>query len=63
MIKIADKTSNLRAIAKSPPPWPVERKLTYLAWARAVVAGLPYKPPGLIAQFEKAASELEALLR
>jgi (p)ppGpp synthase/HD superfamily hydrolase len=62
VIKIADKTSNLRAIAKSPPPWPLERKRTYLAWAREVVAGLPHKPSGLHAEFEKAAGELEALL-
>ena len=63
VIKLADKTSNLRAIAKSPPPWPLERKRAYLAWARSVIAGLPCKPPGLNAEFEKAASELESLLR
>jgi hypothetical protein len=63
VIKLADKTSNLRAIAKSPPPWPLERKRAYLAWARAVVTGLPYKPTGLTSEFEKAASELESILR
>jgi len=63
VIKIADKTSNLRAIAKSPPPWPLERKRGYLAWARAVVAGLPFKPSGLLAKFEQAAAELEVILR
>ena len=63
VIKLADKTSNLRAIAKSPPPWPLERKRTYLAWARAVVAGLPNKPSGLFAEFNKAASSLEENLR
>ena len=26
VIQQADKTSNLLAIAKSPPPWPLERK-------------------------------------
>ena len=62
VIKIADKTSNLRAIAKSPPPWPVERKREYLKWARDVVAGLPHKPEGLLAEFERAAAELEAAL-
>ena len=63
VIKLADKTSNLRSIAKSPPPWPLERKRTYLEWARAVVAGLPFKPAGLLADFERAASDLEAVLR
>jgi len=63
VIKLSDKTSNLRAIAKSPPPRPLERKREYLAWARRVVAGLRYKPAGLLAQFEKAAAELEAVLR
>jgi guanosine-3',5'-bis(diphosphate) 3'-pyrophosphohydrolase len=62
VIKLADKTSNLRAIAKSPPPWPLERKRTYLAWARDVVAGLPYKPTELYAKFEKTAADLEAIL-
>jgi (p)ppGpp synthase/HD superfamily hydrolase len=54
-IKIADKTANLLAIAKSPPPWPKERKLTYVEWARAVVSGLPFKASGLLARFEEAA--------
>ena len=39
VLKIADKTSNLRAIQHSPPPWPLSRKRRYFAWARAVVAG------------------------
>lgn len=40
MLKIADKTSNLRAIAVSPPAgWDEQRKREYYAWAHAVVAG------------------------
>lgn len=39
ILKIADKTSNLRAIQHSPPPWPASRKRRYFAWAQAVVAG------------------------
>jgi hypothetical protein len=54
-IKIADKTANSLAIAKSPPPWPKERKLAYVKWARAVESGLPFKPSGLLARFEEAA--------
>lgn len=38
MIKLADKTSNLRGIATSPPlGWSHARKLDYFAWARAVI--------------------------
>lgn len=41
LLKLADKTSNLRAVAKSPPAhWPVERRRAYVAWAAAVAAGL-----------------------
>jgi (p)ppGpp synthase/HD superfamily hydrolase len=54
-IKIADKTANLLAIAKSPPPWPTERKRDYVEWARAVVSGLPFKPTGVLARIEEAA--------
>ena len=40
MIKIADKTSNLRSILHSPPAdWSDERRKRYFAWAKAVVAG------------------------
>jgi (p)ppGpp synthase/HD superfamily hydrolase len=37
ILKMADKTSNLRAIQHSPPPWPHARKQRYFAWAKAVV--------------------------
>ena len=39
ILKIADKTSYLRAVQHSPPPWPASRRRRYFAWARAVVAG------------------------
>ena len=40
MLKIADKTSNLRSILASPPShWDLERKRTYFEWAAGVVAG------------------------
>ena len=51
LIKLADKTSNLRALADSPPDWPIEQKREYVRWARAVVSGLPNKPPALLALF------------
>jgi (p)ppGpp synthase/HD superfamily hydrolase len=38
LLKVADKTSNLRALQLSPPPhWPHARKQRYFAWAKAVV--------------------------
>jgi GTP diphosphokinase / guanosine-3',5'-bis(diphosphate) 3'-diphosphatase len=41
ILKLADKTSNLRAIAASPPPdWSVKRRLEYVEWARKVAKGL-----------------------
>jgi (p)ppGpp synthase/HD superfamily hydrolase len=40
MIKLADKTSNLRALAFSPPAgWDLDRKREYFVWARDVAAG------------------------
>jgi (p)ppGpp synthase/HD superfamily hydrolase len=56
VITLADKTSNLLAIAKSPPPWPIERKRDYVKWARTVVSRLSFVPPALLARFEEAAA-------
>lgn len=42
LVKICDKTSNIGAVADSPPlHWEVARQVAYLDWAEAVVAGLP----------------------
>ena len=41
VLKLADKTSNLRALAISPAPdWSMRRKIEYISWARKVVIGL-----------------------
>jgi (p)ppGpp synthase/HD superfamily hydrolase len=41
LIKLADKISNVRSIASSPPAdWPRERRLDYVAFCCNVVAGL-----------------------
>lgn len=40
MLKIADKTCNVRDIVLSPPNWTMARKLEYLDWAEQVVHGL-----------------------
>lgn len=40
MLRIADLTSNLRALRQSPPAdWPHERQRDYFRWAREVVSG------------------------
>ncbi|WP_046864780.1 HD domain-containing protein [Microvirga massiliensis] len=56
LIKLADKTSNLRAITASPSPdWSVKRRLEYVAWAREVVTGLRGTNAWLEAEFDRAA--------
>jgi guanosine-3',5'-bis(diphosphate) 3'-pyrophosphohydrolase len=57
-IKLADKTSNLRALAFSPPPdWSVKRRLEYIDWAKRVVAGLRGASRPLEQQFDRAAED------
>jgi len=64
LLKLADKTSNLRALAVSPPAnWSHERKLDYLAWARAVAHGLRGVNPWLEARFDAAADAAEQAMR
>jgi (p)ppGpp synthase/HD superfamily hydrolase len=54
-IKLADKTSNVRAVADSPAPdWSVERRSEYVDWAKRVVAGLRGTSPWLEQQFDEA---------
>lgn len=52
-VKLADKICNVRDVLDDPPPWPVERKREYLAWATAVVAGLRGVSPPLEALFDR----------
>jgi len=60
ILKLADKTSNLKAIAASPPPdWSVKRRLEYIRWARDVVAGLTGVSDCLEEEFERAARDAE----
>jgi hypothetical protein len=61
MLKLADKTSNLRAIAFSPSPdWSVKRRLEYINWAKRVVSGLRGVSPWLEEQFDRAAGDAES---
>ena len=56
VLKLADKTSNLRAIATSAPAeWSTERLREYMEWARSVAAGLGKVNPWLEARFDEAA--------
>src|SRR6202165_625214 len=57
LIKLADKTSNLRTIAFSPAAeWSVKRRLEYIEWAKNVVAGLRGTSPWLEQKFDEAAA-------
>ena len=58
LIKLADKTSNVRAIANSPPPdWSLERRLDYVRWAREVVAQIRGTSLWLEQQFDAASKQ------
>jgi (p)ppGpp synthase/HD superfamily hydrolase len=60
IIKLADKTSNLRSLAVSPPSdWSRERRDDYVAWARRVVAGCRDANVWLAEQFDAAAQALD----
>ena len=52
LVKFADKIAKLTDILESPPPWELERKAAYFAWARNVVDHLPIQHAGLRERFE-----------
>ena len=55
LVKLADKTCNLRDVANSPPAgWPRRRKQDYSNWAKQVVDGLPLVNDKLRRSFEAA---------
>lgn len=60
VVKLADKTSNVRALKSSPPDWPPERIAAYAAWAAQVVD--PCRPASafLASSFDEAAEALLA---
>ncbi len=56
LLKLADKTSNLRALVSSPAPdWSVHRRIEYIDWVRKVAHGLRGVSPLLEKQFDVAA--------
>src|SRR5262249_27253723 len=58
ILMLADKTSNLRALANSPPAkWKPQRRREYLNWALQVAKGLRGVNPWLEAQFDTAAAQ------
>ncbi|NWH08194.1 MAG: bifunctional (p)ppGpp synthetase/guanosine-3',5'-bis(diphosphate) 3'-pyrophosphohydrolase [Alphaproteobacteria bacterium] len=63
LIKLADKTSNLRALVLSPPDWPLERRQEYVDWARAVAAGLFGVNAALEELFFEAAGNADKAIR
>jgi guanosine-3',5'-bis(diphosphate) 3'-pyrophosphohydrolase len=59
-IKLADKTSNLRAITFSPPPdWSVKKRLEYIRWSKDVVSGLRGASRFLEEEFDRAVKDAE----
>ena len=59
ILKLADKTSNLRSLTKSPPTdWSQQRKREYLDWAIEVAKGLRSSNAWLEARFDEAAEQL-----
>jgi len=65
MVKIADKTSNLRSILESPPlGWDLGRRREYFEWSKRVVDGCRGVSPRLEQWFDAAyAAGLSALER
>lgn len=55
LVKLADKTCNLRDVANRPPAgWPLERRRDYFDWAKRVVDALPPVNHALRAEFDAA---------
>jgi GTP diphosphokinase / guanosine-3',5'-bis(diphosphate) 3'-diphosphatase len=64
VLKLADKTSNLRAVAVSPPAgWSVKRRSEYVRFSRKVAEGLRGVDPRLEEQFDEAACAAERSFR
>jgi guanosine-3',5'-bis(diphosphate) 3'-pyrophosphohydrolase len=63
ILKLADKTSNLRTLVLSPAPdWSVRRRIEYIEWARKVVEGLRGANAFLEKQFDEALRAAEQSL-
>ena len=64
LIKLADKTDNVRRMGSDPPPdWSRQRRLDYVGSARAVVARLRGTNEWLASQFDLVADAAESSLK
>ena len=64
LIKLADKISNVRSVASSPPvDWSQERRIDYIVFCRKVVAGLRGVDAALEGMFDQAADAASSLVR
>ena len=64
LLKLADKTSNLRSLANSPPEnWNTEQKQAYIDWAIKVAAGLKGVNPWLEERFDEALRRAQQALQ
>ncbi|MFC4671390.1 HD domain-containing protein [Seohaeicola nanhaiensis] len=54
LVKLGDKTSNVRSLRLNPPGWPPERIAAYVAWAAQVVGALPPQSEAALAEFRAA---------
>jgi (p)ppGpp synthase/HD superfamily hydrolase len=60
ILKLADKISNLRSVATSPPAdWSIERRAEYVVWTSKVVQGLRGASDLLEQEFDQAAAHAE----
>lgn len=63
LIKLADKCANLSDLIFYPPAdWPLSRRVEYLEWAEAVIAGVRGTNEGLEQQFDELANRLRKRL-
>ncbi len=63
LIKLADKINNIDDVSHDPPgDWPFKRRVEYLDWAEAVVAGLRGVNATLEAHFDAILREGRAIL-
>ncbi len=63
VIKLADKVSNLRSIAQSPPQdWGPDKRAAYVDWAEQVAGGLTGGNSVLEAEFARAAAAARAAI-
>jgi guanosine-3',5'-bis(diphosphate) 3'-pyrophosphohydrolase len=54
LVKLADKICNVRDILQAPPKsWSVDRKIAYIDWAAAVIAGVRGSNPAMEELFDE----------